>query len=147
MGGICSVCVRNSAVDKSPSDTTLGANTIRDADLTNKNQPKLSSEYVETQFQEELVSSSALTPDSLSIPCNPNVSDELPRLSRSFSQNSALARQRTASTKAGTKACVCYFILNNYLFFVLDFLMQCSNLILRKCSLYFLHGSMVDGCK
>ncbi|XP_078182130.1 protein PSK SIMULATOR 1-like isoform X1 [Carex rostrata] len=103
MGGICSVCVRNSAVDKSPSDTTLGANTIRDVDLTNKNQLKLSSEYVETQFQEELVSSSVLTPDSLSIPCNSNVSDELPRLSRSFSQNSALARQRTATTKAGTK--------------------------------------------
>jgi hypothetical protein len=111
MGGICSVCVQNAAVDKSPSDTTLGANTIRDTNLTNKNQRKLSSEYVETQFQEELVlSSDILTPTSSSTPCNVNVSDELPRLSRSFSQNSTLARQRTTTTRAGTKARVCYFI-------------------------------------
>jgi hypothetical protein len=118
MGGICSVCARNAAVDKSPSDTTLGANTIRDTVSTNKNQRKLSSEYVETKFQEELVlPSDVLTPTSLSTPCNANVSDELPRLSRSFSQNSALARQRTATTRAGTKARVWYFIFEQvYLF-------------------------------
>lgn len=140
MGAICSVCVRNSAVDKSPSDTTLGANTIRDIDFTNKNQPKLSSEYVETQFQEELVlSSDMLTPSSLSTPSNANLSDGIPRLSRTFSQNSTLGRRAT-TTKAGTKACICYYVFENYFFLVLDFLVQCCNIILRNCNLYFIHG-------
>ncbi|KAJ4730816.1 Ikzf5 (DUF668) [Rhynchospora pubera] len=104
MGGVCSVCVRNAAVDKSPSDTTLGANINVDTDLTNKNQLELNSGCAEKQFQGVLVSSSdMLTAASLSTENNVPVIDELPRLSRSFSQNYALDRRSTAATKAGPK--------------------------------------------
>ncbi|KAJ3707731.1 hypothetical protein LUZ61_011436 [Rhynchospora tenuis] len=104
MGGICSVCVRNAAVDKSPSDTTLGANINVDTDLTNRSQRELNSGYGEKQFQEVLVSPlDMLTAASLSTENNLPAIDELPRFSRSFSQNYALDRRSTTATKAGPK--------------------------------------------
>lgn len=112
MGGLCS---KRSAVDKSPSETTLDANGLRDSgpvpnhshDKTQFNPTVLSfGKAVESRLQEQSFSNSVV-PNSGNILTG--AAEAEPQLSRALSQKSKSTNSKsTGSAKTGTtKASPC----------------------------------------